>query len=212
MLLLTKHKILSILFLVIACFAFGQADSKYNSQQGYHFIYKAQKKLQHGNLAKAQKFINKAKSSDYGFCGNAWASAYGQINLVEVQILIKQKNYDKALMVLDSISGCSFGANCNVRDSFKVVVLFLIFGEEKVKSSFKKITELNTPDDFLSFSDYWVFLPHLNYKFLFDGRGRTIYENGKRITFVNGQKVELAKTDHDFYDIVKDKPFYKLIQ
>ena len=195
-------------FLIVFLFStsiFGQTVYKYNYKQGYNFIKKAQKKLQNGNLSKAKKCIANAKNSNYGFCENAWIESYGRINIIEVQILNIQKKYDSALVVLDSLNGCAFGADCSARDSLKVITLFLKFGKEKVIDSFKKVNTVNNSGDpeFEFDSNYWVFLDELNYKFWF----KTDYP-----VYIDGKKVESIKTGNDFFDLAKDQAFYKLIK
>lgn len=181
----------------------GQTVYKYDYNQGYKFIGGAEKNLKQGNLAKAEDYIAKAKISDYGFCGNAWASAHSMIAIVEVKLLNTKKQYDKALSVLDSVQGCSFGADCNTRDSLKIVTLFLKFGKEKVKQTFKKINVINHPEYPNFDQSYWVLLEDLNYKFWF---------NGPYPIYINGKKNEQEKSGNDFYDIAKNLSFYKLLE
>src|SRR5689334_16520355 len=95
---------------------FGQTEYRYDYKKGYEFILKAEKNFKKGNFVKAEEFISKAKNSDYGFCGNAWASAYSRIAMTEVEIFNAQKKYDVALTILDSLQGCGFGADCETRD------------------------------------------------------------------------------------------------
>src|ERR1700755_1280961 len=92
------------LFLLTALAAMAQTT--YNYKQGYRFIRNAENSLNTKQLKQAEVFIKKAKNSNYGFCGNAWAEAHGRIDILESKILMKQKKYDQALMVLDSIDGC----------------------------------------------------------------------------------------------------------
>ena len=174
-----KTYIAFIFLLLFSINAFGQTVHKYSYKQGYGFINKAEKNLKLRNLTKVEALLAKAKNSNYGFCGNAWVSAHSRIAIIEVELLNIQKQYDKALVILDSVNGCSFGASCSARDSLKIITLFLKFGEEKVKQSFKKINVINNPD----YSDfdptYWILLDDLNYKFLFLGP-YPIYKNGKK--------------------------------
>jgi len=57
---------------------FGQRDYKYSYKEGYSFLNKAQKQIKKGKVENAKKLIVKAKESNYGFCGNSWASANSQ--------------------------------------------------------------------------------------------------------------------------------------
>jgi hypothetical protein len=192
-----------LLFLLVCINVSGQTLYKYDFKQGYKFIDKAEKNLQSGNLIKTQDFITKAKISNYGFCGNAWASAHSMIAIIEVQLLNKKKEYDMALTVLDSLQGCSFGGDCSARDSLKIITLFSKFGKEKVKESFKKINTINLPEYSNFDQSYWVFLDDLNYKFLF---------NGPYPVYIDGKEIEPKKSGNDFYDIAKNQSFYKLLE
>lgn len=184
---------------------FAQTYYQYDYKQGYSFIRKAEKSLHAGDLSKAQKLIIKAKASNYGFCGNAWIESHSKINIIEVQILNSQKNYNKALLVLDSIKDCDFGADCNARDSLKVITLFQKFGKEKVKECFRKITVINNAGnpEFEFDSKYWVFLEELNYKFWF----RRDYPN-----YIDENNIESVKAERDFAMLVKNQAFFKLLQ
>ena len=197
-------KIYATFLLLLACLnVSGQTVYKYDYQQGYKFIDKAEKNLRQGNLVKAEDFIAKAKISNYGFCGNAWASAHSMIAMIEVELFNTKKEYDKALVVLDSLQGCSFGGDCDARDSLKIVTLFSKFGKEKVKQSFKKVNAVNRSEYADFDQSYWVFLDDLNYKFLFKGP-YPVYQDGKEI--------EPQKSGNDFYDVAKNQSFYKLLE
>ncbi len=198
-----KTYISFLLFLLAYINVLGQNAYKYDYKQGYKYIVKAKKNLNEGNLIKAEDFIAKAKLSNYGFCGNAWASANSRIAIIEAELLHTKKDYDKALAVLDSIQGCGFGADCMARDSIKIATLFLKFGKEKVKQSFKKVNAVNRAEYPNFDQNYWVFLDDLNYKFLFRGPF-PVYKDGKEI--------EPEKSGNDFYDIAKNQSFYKLLQ
>lgn len=179
-------------------------QSKYNYKQGYRFIRKAENKLKNGNLIKATVFIKKAQLSNYGFCGNAWASAFSRINLIQAQIYNQQKDYNKALQTLDSINECSFGADCKARDSLKIVTLILKFGKQKVKESFNKITTLEKEEkNFETF--YFVNLIELNYIFKFNYA--FYYED-----ISNNEIPKQEKSENLFLDAFKRHNYYKLIE
>lgn len=161
---------------------FGQ--SKYNYKQGYKFIIKANKNLNKGNLNRTDKFLKKARQSNYGFCGNAWAGAFGLINIIQAQVFNERKEFDKSLIILDSIYGCSFGANCDARDSLKVLTLILKFGKTKVKESFEQVNEIRiTNADSLNFYNrYSIYFPELDYIFYLEANeDNYIIENGRYI-------------------------------
>jgi hypothetical protein len=195
-----RHSIILILFLCSLNLFAQEKEFKYDYTQGYNFIKKAEQSLKKGKLEKAEEYLANAKASNYGFCGNAWASAYSSINMVEVQVLNARKKYDKALALLDSTNGCSFGADCSKRDSLKVETLFLKFGKEKVKAAFRKFNAVNNSGDADFEPDYWAYIEDLNYTFHFEIY--RIYLNGKRVEIVG----------NNFYDVVKDRTFYKLIE
>lgn len=198
-----KTYLLFIVLLLAHINVSGQTVYKYDYKQGYKFIVKAKKNLHQGNLIKAEDFIAKAKLSNYGFCGNSWASANSKIAIIEVELLDTKKEYDKALAVLDSTQGCGFGADCKSRDSLKIVTLFLKFGKEKVKQSFKKVNIINRAE-YPNFDQiYWVFLNDLNYKFSFTGPIPLSKE---------GKEIWSEKSGRDFYAIAKNQSFYTLLE
>ena len=194
-----------IIILIIISFSnktFGQ--KKYSYKQGYKFIEKAEKNLKNENLNKAEEFLRKAKLSNYGFCGNAWASAFGEINLIQTQIHNKRKDYDKALALLDSIDGCSFGANCEARDSLKVVTLISKFGKEKVKESFSSVIKIEKLEkDYETI--YSVYLKELNYTLVF---GNVEYY----IVNTNGKKIEKEKLENELLDRIRNHKYFKLLE
>ena len=46
------------------------------AQEGYDIIRLAEKKIAKGKLDRAEKLLDWAAESDYGFCGNAWMEAF----------------------------------------------------------------------------------------------------------------------------------------
>jgi len=197
-----RYLIIILIILSFSTKTFGQ--KKYSYKQGYKFIEKAEKNLKKENLNKVEEFLRKAKLSDYGFCGNAWASAFGEINLIQTQIHNKRKDYDKALILLDSIDGCSFGANCEARDSLKVVTLILKFGKEKVKESFSNVTKIEKLEKEFE-TIYSVYLKELNYTLIFGGVG--YYNVG-----TNGGEIEQEKLEHELLDRIRNHHYFKLLE
>lgn len=194
-----------IIILIIISFptkTFGQ--KKYNYKQGYKFIEKAENNLNNENLNKAEEFLRKAKLSNFGFCGNAWASAFGEINLIQTQIHNKRKDYDKALALLDSIDGCSIGANCEARDSLKVVTLILKFGKVKVKESFSNVTKIEKTEKEYE-TIYSVYLKELNYTFIFGGAEYYIVD-------ANGKKIEQEKLENELFNRIRNHNYFKLLE
>ena len=195
---------LSILLLIFSCLSItGQTAYQYNYKEGSRFIIKAEKHLNRGNLAKAEDFISKAKKSDFGFCGNAWMSAYSQITIIEVRLLNTMKEYDKALTLLDSLNGCVFDADCSARDSLKIITLILKYGKEKVQQSFKSVSVVHIPDYPFFGQSFWVELEDFNYVFLF----YVPYS-----VYISERDSEAEEMDIKFYDIAKNLSFYKLLQ
>lgn len=181
---------------------FGQ--SKYDYNQGYKFIKKAEKNLILGKLEKAEMFLEKAKLSNFGFCGNAWASAYGEINLIQTKIFNERKEYDKALNQLDSIRGCGVGANCVERDSLKIVTLILKFGKEKVKESFAKVINVEKIEkEYDNF--YSAYIKDLNYTFIFYTSDYFWIRKDNKID-------NKEKHENDFLSKIKNFNYYKLLE
>lgn len=156
------------ILLIILIFPLSNfAQSRYDYKDGYRFIRKSQRKLNHRHLRAAQRFINKAKKSNYGFCGTAWMEAFDCIHLLQVKVYIQQKQYDKVLSMLDSVKRFELGSFRGEGDSLEIATLILKFGKEKVKKSFKEITEvsLDTSGDYLFFPHFCVYLIDIDYHF-----------------------------------------------
>lgn len=155
--------LLCLIFICSQIEAIGQS-AQYNYRQGYRFINRAERNIDLGLYKRAGKQLAKAKESDYGFCGNAWAAAFGNIYLLESEMHTRQQQYDKALAVLDSLENCYFGGDCNKRDSLIISNLYLKFGKEKVKSAIENAdTILIKQTDY--FDTPYIYLPELGYNF-----------------------------------------------
>lgn len=191
-------KISTIIFLIFTLFnSFGQSKSEYDYRDGYRFINKASRNVKLHNYKKALRMINKAKNSNYGFCGNAWAEANDKINQVEIEIFNRKKEYDKSLTLLDSMNSCGFGADCYKRDSLKIITLINKFGKEKVKESFDKIMEINTIKEDTFEIKTLVYLAELHYYFYFQNEVDIIFNENSQFTAQY---------------ILKEQPFYKLLE
>lgn len=124
--------------------------------------------------------------------------------MIEAQIFTKQKEFDKALSVLDSLDGCTLGADCEVRDSLKIVNLILKFGKEKVKNSFSKVTSVEiNKDDFFPF--YSVYLKELEYNFVFAKSDDYFVDK-------NGKIIEYIKSGNEFLDKIRIHKYDKLLE
>ena len=143
----------------------------YSYDEGYKFIEKAKNFIKAGKYQKAENFLDMAARADYGFCGNAWSSANGEIGNTKAEIYIIQKFYNKALNTLETVGGCSFGADCATRDSLKMTALIAKFGKIKVQTAFNEAVGFTKPG-VLSY-EYSVVLPSLNYTFKFENYVRS---------------------------------------
>lgn len=153
----------------------------YSYKQGYRFIKKAEVSIKEKKYKKAFRLLDKAKRANYGFCGNAWITAYTQIDNLTVEIYLEEKRYSEALVFLDTIGGCGFGADCNKRENLKITALVNLYGKEAVKNAFRKPVTLAKADDYDSLDfDYSVYLPELNYTLKFkDSRDRSQKNKGE---------------------------------
>jgi hypothetical protein len=162
------------------------------AQKGFKYIRKAQLNFEKENYTKVQKYLNKAKKSDYGFCGNAKWDADCAINKTEILLNIKLREFDKALRLLDSSN--LFCGNGNAQnDSLKIEVLMLKFGKEKVINAFHKAK--NSPVKHVEHYLYTLFIEELGYDFYFTS--------------------DIKKVEHNqvlsFKDIAQQMLFYKLL-
>ncbi|UFH31386.1 hypothetical protein LNP04_15640 [Chryseobacterium sp. C-71] len=200
-----KFKYILILYLIIPTFIFSQKNYKYSYNEGYLFLKKAQKQINKNNIKNARTLLNKAKDTNYGFCGNAWASANSEIKLIEAQILNINKNYDESLKILESIDGCSYGGNCIKRDSLKVKTLILKFGKDKVKNAFKNVNMISKIENEDDDEIYSAFIKDLNYKFNFIRLDILVLDK-------NGKSLVKNNTDNEFLDIIQNQIFYTLLE
>ncbi|MBU2927066.1 hypothetical protein KO515_02370 [Winogradskyella psychrotolerans] len=194
-----------ILFLFFMAFFGWSQTTKYDYKDGYNFISKAEKSFKKNKIEKAEEYLVKAKNSNFGFCGNAWASAYSSIELLEAQIANKKKNYNLSLKILDSINGCNYGGDCNRRDVIKIETLFLKHGKNKVIEAFKNVTEVNENNDDQN-NPYSVFLKEFNYNFNFGGSYTIINVDS------DGEPIEQTQTTNKFIIVARRYKFYKLIE
>lgn len=168
-------------------------QTKKHTEEGFKYIEMAENFIQKGNLSKAEISLNKAKRCDYGFCGNYWLSAYEKINMLQYNIHIIRKDYKQALYQLDSIKGCGFGVNCNMRDSLKVNALVNIYGKNNVKESFNNINEsaIKSLEESSIYLIYLIYLPELKYTFTFESYNYKIVviDKIKRVVIKNNMDI-----------------------
>lgn len=180
-------------------FMFGQ---KYSYETGCKFVKKADKNLKKGNLQQAEKLIAKAYLSNYAFCGADAFRLESAIIFIDLQVVLKQKKFDRTFFLLDSTHIGNFIGN-NKRDSLKIMALFSKYGKEKVRNSFKGITKVTEKTGNFGQILYSVDLNELNYTFCFE----------KKVYFdKNGQLISEIKTENEFYDKAKKTAFYKLLE
>ena len=192
--------VIIILALFVSSKNFGQTE--YSYKQGYKFIKQAETAIKSGNLERAEKNLEKAEKSNYGFCGNAWASAESRINLLKVEIFNQRKEFEKSFSTLDSIKGCGIGADCEARDSLKIITLFLKFGKEKVKQSFKNVKTFNIKQ--INFEPlYSVYLSDLNYTFVFQDWDYTYFRDENRNIKNDGDTFIKLIEKHNYYKLLK---------
>ena len=168
----------------------------YTYSEGYEFIEKAKILIKESEYPKAEKLLDMASRADYGFCGNAWSSANGEIGNTKAEIYIIQKYYNKALAILETVDGCGFDADCATRDSLKIIALIGKFGKTRAKAAFDEASGFKKPD-ILSYQ-YSVFLTSLNYTFKF--------ENYVRL------EGDVPESDEDIKALMKKQKFYRLLE
>lgn len=187
-----KPKLITLLFLISWAFVLNAQNYKV----GYKSIQKARKLIDNnGNLNQAIKHLDRAKKCNYGFCGNAWASAFSSIHLLKSRVYLLKKEYQKGLNELDSISGCGFGANCGFSDSLKVELLFLIHGKKKVQQQIlEKVDSIIFKSDDFFFDEFVCLnLEALNYTFCFS----------------NSYEYSFEKKQASILELLKETRFYK---
>lgn len=202
-----KHRNVLFLCFIFPIFIFSQKNYRYSYNKGYVFLKKAQKQINKNNIKKAKHLTSKAKDTNYGFCGNAWAHAQSEIKLIEVQILNADKNYNQSLKVLDSINRCSYGANCIKRDSLKVKTLILKFGKDKVKTAFKHVNQISKFENENEDEDEYcsAFIKDLNYTFNFIRLDVSFLDK-------NGKAIKKNDTNNEFLNIAQNQMFYSLLE
>ena len=175
--------------------------STFFAQNGYTYIQNAAKKIENKKYSEALYQLSIAESSDYGFCGNAWASAMGDIKILKSKAYTGQGFYDKALQELSTMTDCNFGADCQTADVLKIELLIHKYGKEKVASAFKnEKSYIRSTND----SGFIVIkLTEINETFTF------FYPN--EYTY-NNKCCDFVKNNYPVNEFIKNYPFYKLIE
>jgi len=164
----TERKKMKRYFYILFFFTFNLFS------QNYELINKADKILcsENPNLNKAEKILNKAEKSNYGFCGNAKMSALSEIEYLRAKILFYQNEYKKCLVKLDSEN---VWIKQKSSDSLKIVCLIKIYGKEKIqklifeKSDDKIIRELN-----YQYNKICLNLENISYNFCFNDQNEKL--------------------------------------
>lgn len=191
-----------ICLIVFAVNVNGQSNTTCSSPEAYTYLTKANNAIDKKNYKKASGYLDKAEASDKMSCGADFNDLKGKLGLLRAKIYIGEKQYDKALNLLETLKGCNAGLDCSSRDSLKVLALMGKFGNDKVKTAFKNAGNVV----FSEFNDYnstcSVFLQELNYKFSFLVYAASTSANSNDTPPQSKNFHELAK-EQAFYDLLK---------
>jgi|GEM_PF-2138161 len=126
---------------LLALFLLSIGNLSLNAQD-YDYINRAEKLINaNKNLPRALKLLDKAVQGDYGFCGNAYASAFWNMHYLRARVYNEQKEYLLGLKELDSITSCAFGGNCSASDSLKFEILNKAFDKSKILKSLESLSD-----------------------------------------------------------------------
>ena len=187
--------------IVFLGFVFCAFHFLFSQNEGYRKIQRAEKLLKSNTkLDKAIDLLNDAKDDNYGFCGNAYASAEWEINFLLAQIYSQNKQYSIALGNIDEIKNCNLGGDCYKSDSLKLKILVDLYGKDNLKNELKKTKSsknfINIKND--SISKKCLNLEKFNYQYCFGLSGR--YEEDEEI-----------KIEHPLDFLIETKYFKVLI-
>ena len=112
---------------------------KYGEAAGYRFLDKADEAIARREFNRAERYIYKARRSNYGTCGESYVDAYSLIDRLLTRSYIDQHRYDDALRYLDSTETSPFGGVCGERATLRVEVLTEKFGATLVAESFAQV-------------------------------------------------------------------------
>ena len=202
------NKRLNIKGLTFICLFLGMALSA-PAQGGYSALSKAEKLIEKGNYQRARVHLEVAREQDYGFCGNAWASAFNGIRSCEARILIAKEKYG---MALDSLHQISYGFDeTEPYDSLKVVCLLGMYGKEKAREYVDAAVERSIVMGWFEAEiepPLQVRLPGRTVE-LAVGRfgGAYVYAQIK----IDRADSKAEKGKH-FWELVRLQPFYKLLE
>ena len=124
-----KKTSLILLFVILSLNSFAQLDL-------YSILAKAEQEYKNGNFKKALRKLQLVENKSFrskGFCGNALLDYDRLRNLLKVKIFIKQNEYDKARIVLNSMI---YELPNDNLDSLKVITYQLQFGSDSLSKMF----------------------------------------------------------------------------
>ena len=176
-----------------------------NSQEGYDNIRKAEKKIQSGQYRKALALLEKADSANYGFCGNAWASAFDEIALKRARIYkLQGKQIEAANAIWDVGGPLVFDQH----DSLKVAYLIDAYGKEDIRIAIDRVIDSMTAETALP-NRYESFIVY----FEFSERPFEISYNATWDAY-HSKQFEIANYEDSFdlfIEALRQQPFYQLL-
>lgn len=191
-----------IFIFIISCITIFCVNAQ-GYKQGYKNIQKAEKFVNLGNFEKAREYLAKAKKCSYGFCGNAWSSAYGGIYLLQAKIYFKEEEYLKSLAVLDSINTAPPERSCIESDSLRVQILFTLYGKEKIKNLIYEAANETVSTKSL-YKKICLSLTAINYSFCFHYDELNLLES-------SGDKV-VMKPEIQIMELLKKEKVYTFLE
>ena len=164
--------------------------------QNYKLITKADKILssENPNLKKAEKLLNRAEKSDYGFCGSAKLSADSKIDFLRAKILFLKNDFKKCLNKLESED---IWMRRYSSDSLKIECLIKMYGKEKISNLiFFKSSKIIKRENKYNYKGICIKLEEINYAFCFLDQNENINYNNE-VTLL-----EILK-ETNFYNLIK---------
>jgi tetratricopeptide (TPR) repeat protein len=176
-------------------------------QSGYHYIEKAEKKIQSGKLNRALRLLELADSSDYGFCGNAWASAYDAIALKRARIYKLQGKPTEAAKAIWNVGGPLVFEQ---HDSLKVAYLVEAYGIKEVRKGIDLAIDSLASDTVFS-NTYYPYNLTVYFSFSDQAFGlsyRDIRDAYRALQF----EAENFDDNMDYFlEAIRKQPFYQLV-
>lgn len=163
--------------------------------QNYSLITKVEKNLnsENPNLKKAEKLLNRAEKSDYGFCGSAKLSADSEIDFLRAKILFLKNDFKKCLNKLESED---IWIRRYSSDSLKIECLIKMHGKEKISNLiYAKTSEIIKRNNY-NYKGIYIRLEEINYTFCFLDQNENINYNNE-VTLL-----EILK-ETNFYNLIK---------